>query len=113
MLDLRPRLAALGAREVGSDPRIHNTICVIIPGIPGESLVQSLDLRGVCVSSGAACASGSLEASPVLVAMRDPEPTGALRISLGPATEPREIARFCAILQEVLEGIRAGLALLD
>jgi cysteine desulfurase len=106
-------LRRLGAREVGSGPRIHNTICVVFPGIPGESLVQALDVRGVCASSGAACASGSLEPSPVLVAMREPEPHGALRLSLGPLTEPREIARFGTILEEVLEGIRAAQSALD
>lgn len=108
MLDLRVDLARLGAREVGSGPRIHNTICVVFRDLAGEFLVQALDLEGVCVSSGAACASGSLEASPVLVAMGEPHPAGALRISLGPVTEPREIGRFVAILEKVLQGVRAS-----
>ncbi|MBW2253279.1 MAG: cysteine desulfurase [Deltaproteobacteria bacterium] len=105
---IRARLRAIGARLVGDpDLLLPNTTCVVFPTLLGESLVQALDLRGVCVSSGAACASGSLEPSPVLLAMGDPEPQGALRISLGPQTTPAEVDAFLQVMDEVLETIRS------
>ncbi|MBW1880812.1 MAG: cysteine desulfurase [Deltaproteobacteria bacterium] len=103
---IRARLRAIGARLVGDpDLLLPNTTCVVFPTLLGESLVQALDLRGVCVSSGAACASGSLEPSPVLLAMGDPEPQGAL--SLGPQTTPAEVDAFLQVMDEVLETIRS------
>ncbi len=89
---LRAALITLGAQLVG-DPAhlLPNTTTVVFPGQSGEEWVQRLDLHGVCVSSGAACASGSLEASPVLSAMGHPEPAGALRFSLGPQTTEAEL----------------------
>jgi cysteine desulfurase len=105
---VRSRLLALGARLVGDpDLLLPNTTCVVFPGLRGESLVQALDLQGVCVSSGAACASGSLEPSAVLLAMGDPEPEGALRISLGPRTTPQEIDTFLQVLPEVIQTARS------
>lgn len=101
---LRAGLRALGGRLVGDPERLlPNTTCVVFQGIPGESLVQALDLRGICVSSGAACASGSLEPSPVLLAMGDPEPGGGLRVSLGPRTTDDEVDALLAALPQVLE----------
>lgn len=100
---LRHGLRVLGARLVGDPDRLlPNTTCVVFPGIPGEALVQALDLRGICVSSGAACASGSLEPSPVLLAMKDPEPGGGLRISLGPRSADDDVEALLAQLPEIL-----------
>lgn len=101
---LRHGLRALGARLVGDERYLlPNTTCVVFPGILGESLVQALDLRGICVSSGAACASGSLEPSPVLQAMADPEPHGGLRVSLGPRSSDEDVEALLTALPEVLE----------
>jgi len=106
---IRARLRTRGARLVGDPDRLlPNTTCVVFPGLLGESLVQGLDLRGVCVSAGAACASGSLEPSPVLLAMGDPEPEGGLRISLGPRTTAEEVDVFLQVMDEVLENARAS-----
>lgn len=105
---LRVRLAGLGARRVGAPEHLlPNTTCVVFPGIDGETLVQALDQRGICVSSGAACASGSLEPSPVLTAMGDPEPGGALRISLGPDSTSGDVDQLLAALPPVLAALRA------
>ncbi|MCB9681555.1 MAG: cysteine desulfurase [Alphaproteobacteria bacterium] len=104
---LEAGLRALGGRVVGDRvPRVANTTCVVFAGLTGEALVQALDLRGVCVSAGAACQSGSLEPSPTLSAMGDPEPSGALRISQGPATTQAELDAFLAVLPSVLDGLR-------
>jgi cysteine desulfurase len=97
----------LGGRFLGSDaPRLPNTTCAVFSGLRGETVVQALDLEGVCASSGAACASGSLEASPVLRAMGDPEPHGGVRFSLGWCTQNHEVEQFLALLPVVIERAR-------
>lgn len=102
-------LVALGARIVGG-PRIPSTTCTIVPGIRGDTLVQALDLQGFAVSSGAACASGSVAPSPVLTAMGEAEPAGGLRVSFGPETTPDDVAAFLRTLSRVLPTIRAAAA---
>jgi cysteine desulfurase len=87
-------------------PRVATTTCVVFPGLPAETVVQALDLHGVFVSAGAACASGSVEASPVLRAMGDPDPASAVRISFGPSTDDAQVDRLLAVLPDVLERTR-------
>ena len=71
------------------------------------ALDNSLAKRcGVAVSSGAACASGSTGASPVLRALGHPEPAGGVRITLGPDTDDGAIDAVIAVLPAVLEAIR-------
>jgi cysteine desulfurase len=103
---LREGLTALGGRLVGAQHRLPNTTCVVFPGLRGETIVQGLDLAGICASSGAACASGSLEPSPVLVAMGDPEPGGGVRFSLGWASTEEDVALALATLPSVLASVR-------
>ena len=55
--------------NAGRRPRLPNTSNLCFPGVSGEALVIALDLGGFAVSSGAACASGSIEPSHVLLAM--------------------------------------------
>ena len=98
---------AHGGRVVGCDaPRVGNTIAAVFDGVRGETLVQALDLRGVAVSSGAACASGSMEPSPVLTAMGDPSPDGIVRVSLGTQTTEADVEFFAEMLAQCLEGLR-------
>ncbi len=100
-------LRQFGARRIGCpDRRLPNTTTVVFPGLLGESLVQALDIAGVCVSSGAACASGSVEPSPVLVAMGDPEPAGGVRFSLGRTNTAADIDAILSIVPGVLESVR-------
>lgn len=104
---LEEHAVALGARVVGAGAeRIPNTSCLVFPGVPGELLVQVLDLRGVAASHGAACASGSLDPSPVLLAMGEPEPEGAVRFSLGPRTTPAEVDHAVDVLRAVVPELR-------
>jgi cysteine desulfurase len=66
-------------------PRLPNTTNICFPGVNAENLVIALDLKGIAVSTGSACSSGSLEPSHVLLAMgktRD-EARSSLRISFG------------------------------
>ena len=89
---------------------LANTSSVSFPGLAGELLVQALDLEGVAVSSGAACASGSIEPSPVLTAMGldAAAARGTLRFSLGRDSTAAQIDRVLAILPGLVERIRAS-----
>jgi cysteine desulfurase len=100
---------APGARVFGTGaPRIGNTSCVSMPGVPAETQVMALDLAGVCISAGAACSSGKVQRSPVLTAMgvAAEEAASATRISLGWNTEPAHIERLIAAWQDLY--IRVG-----
>jgi cysteine desulfurase len=72
---------------------VPNTLNVSFPGAEGESILLSLDMAGIEVSTGSACASGSLEASHVLIAIGvGPELAhGSIRFSLGWGTRPEDI----------------------
>ncbi len=97
----------LGGRVIGAEvARVPQTTCAVFEGVRGESLVQALDLRGVCVSAGSACTSGSMKASEVLQAMGDPQPDGVLRVSLGPDSTRDDVQALLAALPDVLSAIR-------
>ncbi len=83
-----PGLEVNGSMEY----RAPNTINISIPGLDGENALIALDLAGVAVSTGAACASASIEPSHVLIAMGFDAVRcrGSLRISLGTGTTPEE-----------------------
>jgi cysteine desulfurase len=117
-----PRLAALrdrlegvarripGTRIAGVDaPRVSNTLNVAFQGCEGETLLVALDLAGVAVSTGSACSSGSLEPSPVLLAMGySPQlARGAVRFSLWSGTTAEQIDEVCALLPGVVERCRS------
>ena len=101
-------LAIDGARRFGGGARVCNTASVGFAGVDGELLMASLDLEGVCVSTGAACTSGSLAPSPVILALGVPRETAktAVRFSLGPSTTGDEIDRVLALLPPLVERIR-------
>lgn len=88
--------------------RLPNTSCIAVPGVKAETLVIGLDLAGVAVSSGAACSSGKVEASHVLSAMGVPEDVaqGAIRVSLGFATERDDIESFLKAFAELIGRLR-------
>ncbi len=91
---LERRLLAIApeARIVGTDrSRLPQTICIVLPGVPSETLVMALDLEGVEVSAGAACSSGKVTTSHVLAAMGLVEADCAIRISFGAATTAGEV----------------------
>ena len=84
--------------------RLPNTLNVAFPGAEGRILVVRLDLAGLEVSAGSACASGSLEPSHVLLAMGQGEERAraGLRISLGPTTTEQDIHSAVDILRKTL-----------
>jgi len=74
-------------------PRTPNTSNIVFPGVEGEALLISLDLKGLACSTGAACSSGAVEPSHVLTAIGlSPEDARAsLRFSLGRHTSQADI----------------------
>ena len=85
----------------GDAPRIWSTSNLGFPCLEAEALLMILSERDVCLSGGAACASGSIEPSPVLLAMGIPEAIahGSLRFSLSRFTSDEEIATTADIVE--------------
>jgi cysteine desulfurase len=83
--------------------RVANTLNLTFPGVLGESMLIALDLEGVEVSMGSACAAGAVEPSHVLTAMgrSAAEARSSLRISLGWSTTAKEIAHAAEIITRV------------
>jgi cysteine desulfurase len=81
-----------------AQPRLPNTACIGLPGVAAETQVMALDLAGVAVSAGAACSSGKLRPSHVLVAMGHGEAAArcAIRVSLGWNSTAADVERFLA-----------------
>jgi cysteine desulfurase len=89
--------------------RLPNTVLIGVPGIDGEALLMNLDRKGIAVSSGSACASGSGEPSHVLLAMGvDPDVARrVIRISLGQGNTPEDVLRLTAVLREQIDYLQA------
>lgn len=86
--------------------RLPNTSCFAVHGMDGETLVLGLDRLGFAVSSGSACASGSAEPSPVLLAMGVERELarGGMRVSFGWSNTEVEVEEFLRALAAVLAG---------
>lgn len=87
---------------------LPTTLNVSFQGVEGEALLLYLDMEGVDVSTGSACASGSLDPSHVLLEMDLPvEYThGSLRMSMGRATTEDEVRRVLEVLPGIVEKLR-------
>ncbi len=81
-------------------PRLPNTVLFGVDGIDGELILLKLDQKGICLSSGSACASGASEPSPVLIAMGiSPEKAQtAIRVSLSHQNTPAEVLEFIELI---------------
>lgn len=102
---LEAGLSALGGRVLGAPaPRLPQTTCVVFDGVDAADLVVALDLAGVAVSAGAACASGSTRRSHVLAAMGEVG-TGT-RFSLGRDTTVEDIDRALAAVSAAVPRLR-------
>jgi cysteine desulfurase len=93
-------LAVPGTRRNGEGPRVPNTLNVSFERTEAESLLLALDLTGVAVSTGAACAAGAMEPSHVLRAMGLPLPRvqASLRLSLGRSTTEAAVDRAADLI---------------
>jgi cysteine desulfurase len=92
----------------GGAPRVANTANVWFEGIDGEALVIALDLKGLAVSSGAACSSGANEPSHVLQAMglSPDRARSSLRFSLHRQTTEEEIDRAIELVSSQVARLR-------
>ena len=88
-----------------------NTLLIRVEGCRGDDLVAALDLAGVCVSSGAACASGKLDVSATLLAMgyTRPEAKEVIRLSLDWDSSEKEILSVSKIISKTIEQMRTSL----
>lgn len=92
----------------GGAPRVPTTTNIHFDFIEGEALVIALDLKGLAVSTGAACSSGALEPSHVLSAMGLPpeRARASLRFSLGKQNTPEDVEFALSVLPETVARLR-------
>lgn len=118
-----PRLAALRERIVtGVTGTIENTVesatyperlpniaHLIIKGVEGEAMLLQLDAKGIAVSTGSACSSGSLAPSHVLLSIGCPAELahGSVRISLGRFTTDEDVEYFLEVFPPIVERLRS------
>jgi cysteine desulfurase len=103
-------LRTIEATGVNGDgaPRVPNTTNLYFDYIEGEALVIALDLKGLAVSTGAACSSGAIEPSHVLTAMglRPDRARASLRFSLGKQNVEQDIDFALALVPETVARLR-------
>jgi cysteine desulfurase len=90
--------------------RLPGTVNLGFDGVSGESLMHLLDLKGVCVSTGSACASGNDEPSHVLLALglNEQQARSAIRISYGKYNTPDEVKTLVAAVCDAYGKIKAN-----
>ena len=100
-------IEATGLNGEGA-PRVPNTTNIYFDGIEGEALVIALDLKGLAVSTGAACSSGAIEPSHVLTAMglRPDRARASIRFSLGKQNTPEDVDFALALVPETVARLR-------
>ncbi|MFB3915438.1 MAG: cysteine desulfurase family protein [Terriglobales bacterium] len=98
---------AVGVNGAGA-PRVPNTTNIYFDCIEGEALVIALDLKGVAVSTGAACSSGAIEPSHVLTAMglRPDRARASIRFSLGKHNVAEDMDQLLSVLPETVDRLR-------
>jgi len=103
-------LAQIEESGVNGDgaPRVPNTTNLHFDHIDGEAMVIALDLKGLAVSTGAACSSGAIEPSHVLLAMglRNDQARASIRFSLGKQTVDEDIDLALALVPETVARLR-------
>jgi cysteine desulfurase len=89
-------------------PRVPNTTNIYFDGVEGEALVIALDLKGLAVSTGAACSSGAIEPSHVLIAMglRPDRAKASIRFSLGKQNTPEDVDFALGLIPETVARLR-------
>ncbi len=88
--------------------RVPNTTNIRFDGLEGEALVIALDLKGIAVSSGAACSSGAVEPSHVLLAigLSSEQARSSIRFSLGRQNDAQQVRALVDALPEVVQHLR-------
>ncbi len=105
------RAQVIGARE----PRLWNTSTIAFGRLQAEAMLVALSAAGLCASAGAACSSGSLDPSPVLIAMGvHPELAhGAIRFSLSRNTTERELVDAARIVIDMVNTVAKSMPASD
>jgi cysteine desulfurase len=115
MAAMRDRLERTTVEQVesagvngGGAPRVPNTANIYFDYIEGEALVIALDLKGLSVSTGAACSSGAIEPSHVLTAMGLPpeRARASLRFSLGKQNRADDVEFAIQLVPAAVERLR-------
>ncbi len=90
------------------EKRLPGNVNISFEYVEGESLILSLDMKGIASSSGSACTSGSLDPSHVLMAMELSHQTahGSLRLSLGKNNTEEEVDYVLEVLPEIVDRLR-------
>lgn len=104
-----------GVRLNGPDPFQHpgqrhpGNVNLSFPGVEGETLLLRLDMKGIAVSSGSACASGSVEPSHVLLAIGVPRSVaaGSIRVTFGQANSEVDVDYMLQHLPTIVSQLRA------
>jgi cysteine desulfurase len=103
-------LSTIEATGVNGDgaPRVPNTANIYFDHIEGEALVIALDLKGLSVSTGAACSSGAIEPSHVLTAMgvRPDRARASIRFSLGKQNTAEDVDFALSLVPETVARLR-------
>jgi cysteine desulfurase len=92
----------------GGAPRVPNTTNIYFDHIEGEAMVIALDLKGLAVSTGAACSSGAIEPSHVLTAMGLPpeRARASIRFSLGKQNTHDDVQFALSVVPETIAWLR-------
>jgi cysteine desulfurase len=100
-------IEATGLNGEGA-PRVPNTTNIYFDGIEGEALVIALDLKGLAVSTGAACSSGAIEPSHVLIAMglRGERAKASIRFSLGKQNTAEDVNFALGLIPDTVARLR-------
>ena len=107
LLEAVPTSLINGPRDLSQ--RLWNTTNIAFPTLEAEAILMGLSEKGICASAGAACSSGSLDPSPVLLAMGVPETAahGSIRLSLGRTTTQHQLDHALNVIPDVVR--RLGL----
>lgn len=96
--------------KLNGDPvkRLPNNVNFSFDGIEGESMILLMDMNGICVSSGSACTSGSLDPSHVLMALglKHEQAHGSLRMTLGKDNAHAQVEKVLDTLPGIVERLR-------
>jgi cysteine desulfurase len=110
---LQAAILGTGGVEPTGHPsdRLPHIVSLVARGVEGSTVALALDLEGIAISTGSACATGSTEVSHVLTAMGYPadEARGQLRLSLGRTTTDAEIDLAVRVVPAVVSRLVASL----
>lgn len=105
LVQLAPDIRFLGKTA----QRVSNTSLFAVPGMPAEMQLIALDMEGICVSNGSACASGTVKVSHVLSAMgvAADEAQCAIRVSLGWNSTPEDVECFLSVWEKIYARVKS------